>query len=794
MRFTQRLGSNDSTTKATEADVTHLLILVPGTGPQSENETPKGSFTKKAARFREMIKDMCANEFGATGAHVEMVRILYHADLHALDTAKARMDKVTLPSIPWIRTIDNERIGDILYYYSTTHGHRLLAMIIGKLNAAYDAFVTAHPTFAGPVSIVAHSLGGLICYEILYMMHARRRGCVPGGAWEQRRFEGLPDLKFTPERLFSMGSPHGGTMVFRQLDFGEYAMGTVGFHNIFHPYDPFGYRTEPLVDDAYADVPAVPITMPDASRTSSLGQRGVRNRRSLGSSISDIGKTFVDAMVVAPVTLSSTMLRAAKSSVAAPLNAVANRHANARRATDEAGGHMRRISSFLGFTPSSDKQTPESSVKQQTSDSADKQQTLDSADKLHTTESSADDEPEITRRPRRHSIGRLLPFTFSRRAGRTASEGENHHDIATPRRSPSPAQLSFACNSHVTASLGMMAEVHDEPTQDEPSSTDSRLHEYTMDTGSTQEHRRRVLRSRSHSMDAARSRHVASDSDEASDETVSEHIDDMMLGQLVRIFSLSRPPGRSQQLAEAQGLPLSSHVLCRPAKQRLASRTEPPALRLGDPSYEAPPAPPPTANDIANMSSRLGDVSDGVRRANTLPLAVANGRRMARAIVGHSTFACTSPPADRMDLNHPPTGSVYPRPPTDSTDTHPPTDSTTPCPPIDNVGTYLATDSTDPQPPALAQAPGRSVSASPALSSPSSGLASAPTQSVSIETPSEPDLPYNERMDYIVPFTKRHLHNEYWLGFQAHFSYWVSRDVIYHILHHVITKPNPAGI
>ena len=52
-------------------------------------------------------------------------------------------------------------------------------------------------------------------------------------------------------------------------------------------------------------------------------------------------------------------------------------------------------------------------------------------------------------------------------------------------------------------------------------------------------------------------------------------------------------------------------------------------------------------------------------------------------------------------------------------------------------------------------------------------------------------LPYPERMDYIIPFTKRHLQNEYWLGFQSHFSYWTSKEVVYHILYHMVSKPMP---
>ncbi|KAI9479978.1 hypothetical protein BX667DRAFT_459994, partial [Coemansia mojavensis] len=151
------------------------------------------------------------------------------------------MDKVTLPSIPWIRTIDNERIGDIMYYYSTFHGHEILKMVIEKLNRVYDEFIQKHPGFDGPVSLAV-------------------------------RYRDLPLLKFTPQQLFTMGSPHGGSLVFRRLYFSEYLMSpSIKFHNIFHPYDPFGYRTEPLVDERYVDIPAVPITRLEESRPTSLG-------------------------------------------------------------------------------------------------------------------------------------------------------------------------------------------------------------------------------------------------------------------------------------------------------------------------------------------------------------------------------------------------------------------------------------------------------------------------------------------------------------------------------------------
>ncbi|KAJ2825678.1 hypothetical protein FBU31_003645 [Coemansia sp. 'formosensis'] len=243
------------------------------------------------------------------------------------------MDRATLPSIPWIRTLDNEVIGDILYYFSTYHGHEMLSLVIHKLNSAYTNFLSEHPDFNGPISLIAHSLGGLVCYEILYYMRlleeARTRHTDFSelvNPRERERYRDLPELLFTPNRLFSMGTPLGGTLVFRNLSFSDYLIpASVGYHNIFHPYDPFGYRTEPLVDDYYEDTPAVPITTDviSGSYANSVSRFGNR-RMTLGGSMADLGKTFVDAMTTAPATFSSTVIRAAKTSVSMPINAIMN--------------------------------------------------------------------------------------------------------------------------------------------------------------------------------------------------------------------------------------------------------------------------------------------------------------------------------------------------------------------------------------------------------------------------------------------------------------------------------------
>ncbi|KAJ2769926.1 hypothetical protein IWQ57_002895 [Coemansia nantahalensis] len=654
IRFAQRsaapkcAAASGTTLVDQERAATHLVLLVPGTGPHATDDKPKGTFTKKAERFREMIQDACRRGFADTDAWVELMPIVFHSDLHTLETTKRRMDKVTLPSIPWIRTMDNEVVGDILYYFSTFHGHKILEMIITKLNQAYSEFVERNPRFSGPVSIVAHSLGGLICYEILYLMNVRRQLQQTeraGGDWESARYRGLPDLMFAPSRLFTMGSPHGGTLVFRNLAFSEYHIGSVGFHNIFHPYDPFGYRTEPLVDDDYANIPAVPVT------SSSDVPRNLGKRRSLGGSVVDMGKTFVDA-ISAPVALSTTVLRAAKLSVSGPISAsrsFASGQSTKQASTASNGNTDRKGGALSRFLPSFSR-----------------------------------------------------PFSFMRRM----SHSDASPAMAQPDADPEAPRMPEAYRGHMAATLSVMAvSTQSPPRRQQPSSVRSATCRRSHSSASKMSRRRSRSRGFGASLPApARRGRTAAGSPEDTSPAKSDEDDgecDMdeneMANQLMHIFSLSRPPSRKRQLAERQGLPLSSRLMQHP---RVRVNTAAPEAR---PPVACQTAPPPRP---------------GVRRARTLPLTVADSRRAVHELVP-KTAGDLPPPASR------------------------------------------------------------SATAS-AQQSPERG------------SPQMPALPYPERMDYIIPFTKRHLQNEYWLGLHAHFSYWTSRETVHHILHNMIRKPVPG--
>ncbi|KAJ2854589.1 hypothetical protein J3B02_002598 [Coemansia erecta] len=723
------------------SEITHFVILVPGTGPHREDEKPKGSFLKKAKKFRETLQDTCRREFPDTGATIEMVPIDYHADMQGLETTSRRMAKATLPSIPWIRTMDNEVIGDILYYFSMFHGRRMLEMVIGKLNSAYCAFLEANPGFKGTVNLVAHSLGGIVCYEILYFMNQIDRiGQAMQGNVEMERYRNLPRLKFIPDRLFTMGSPIGGTMVFRNLTMNEFHMGPVGFHNIFHPFDPFGYRTEPLHDDFYADIAAVPVTaarQSDRPMHNSGSNHGWTRHLSLSESMGDLGKNVLDAVALAPVTLMGAVRWAAKSSVALPISTVASKVGNKRResldlgrpskqADDNGSLHLHRRKTFFGL-PSTN---PHHHHR---------------PNKVDATSST------IARTHfRRRSFSRLLPsfkgFSFGShtRNNSLVYDGDGNEQIKAAIESMPVA------STNKTDDLDGYGEPEDRLSESPQSSSSSALSLMSL---------------------AASSR---PQTDARPTGTVDDIATDDMFGQLIRIFGPSRPPNRQQQMAESQGLPLSSKLLA-------ARRTAASQVTRGGASLRVTNTVPLDLNGLATCPPEISDAAANQEapadQTSAVPVCAVNVRtppdlriRRANSLPHKNDAALVYLRPDNM------------LPMLSRRSTTAPAKS--PVPMIGRSSSMADTQSAVHQIAAADQ----STNVSEEASGREKEMLQQDQQLADDQMEAHP-LPYSERMDYIIPFTKRHLQNEYWLGFHAHFSYWTSKEVIFHILHHMICNP-----
>jgi hypothetical protein len=157
----------------------------------------------------------------------------------SLDESLAR---ITLPSIPAIRSFANASAVDVFLYLTQHKQRHLLAVVAAKLNDTFSRH-KSNPMFSGIVSIVAHSLGSVICFDLLFQSPAN-----------QPVLFNRPSLSFQPLNLFALGSPIGVFSLFRDyhhLHPNCSPLGHCKLYNIFHPLDPVSFRLEPLMFDPY---------------------------------------------------------------------------------------------------------------------------------------------------------------------------------------------------------------------------------------------------------------------------------------------------------------------------------------------------------------------------------------------------------------------------------------------------------------------------------------------------------------------------------------------------------------
>ena len=111
----------------------------------------------------------------------------------------ARRDRRAARCLPdgvqGIRSITKTNVMDILHYTSSQHGQAIISAVHGSLEARFHEFLAERPGWNGTVSLVGHSLGSVICLDLL----------THGGS----TFQGVsfPRLPFRVTNFFALGSP-----------------------------------------------------------------------------------------------------------------------------------------------------------------------------------------------------------------------------------------------------------------------------------------------------------------------------------------------------------------------------------------------------------------------------------------------------------------------------------------------------------------------------------------------------------------------------------------------------------
>ncbi|XP_057344439.1 phospholipase DDHD1 isoform X2 [Manis pentadactyla] len=290
----------EATLEDKPSQTTHIVFVVHGIGQKMD----QGRIIKNTAMMREAARKIEERHFSNHATHVEFLPVEWRSKL-TLDGDT--VDSITPDKVRGLRDMLNSSAMDIMYYTSPLYRDELVKGLQQELNRLYSLFCSRNPDFeekGGKVSIVSHSLGCVITYDImtgwnpvrLYEQLLQKEKEFPDERWmsyEERhlldelyitkrrlreieeRLHGLktlsvtqtPALKFKVENFFCMGSPLAVFLALRGI-----RPGNSGSQdhilprdicnrllNIFHPTDPVAYRLEPLILKHYSNISPVQI-------------------------------------------------------------------------------------------------------------------------------------------------------------------------------------------------------------------------------------------------------------------------------------------------------------------------------------------------------------------------------------------------------------------------------------------------------------------------------------------------------------------------------------------------------
>lgn len=178
------------------------------------------------------------------------------------------------PGIPSLRHMLHSTAVEVLFYLTPLHRGAILDSVVKSLNSVYSKFIKRNPSFVGKVSIFAHSLGSVLCWDVLCNQQSKspvtvtdKESAAP--VWAPNAVT-IGNLKFEVDKFFIVGSPLGCFLSLRGINQSiGVGLGTPRsaplmtcnpavpgspdglpkvnrLYNIFHPYDPVAYRLEPL--------------------------------------------------------------------------------------------------------------------------------------------------------------------------------------------------------------------------------------------------------------------------------------------------------------------------------------------------------------------------------------------------------------------------------------------------------------------------------------------------------------------------------------------------------------------
>lgn len=360
---------NDRDGESQGRQIDHLILCTHGIGQRLGMRTESVNFVHDVNILRQTLKSVYENsaDLQALNSDIDKlpkncrVQVLPICWRHLLDFPQKEvrqnrkehdlgdafgdedeypsLEDITIDGVPFVRSLITDLALDILLFQSAYREH-ICNIVLAESNRIFRLFKERNPEFKGKVSLLGHSLGSAILFDLLSHqkdnssnseIRQKTQSKRPSSSKSQTKDL---DLAFDVEDFYCYGSPIGlfqmlrgrnisarkysrsptptdsGDSDFFQNPFGVNsaanlppdldAVGATGFtstvsspkvgrlYNIFHPSDPIAYRLEPLISPAMSSMK--PQSMPYTKRTISSSMSGIGAK--VGQSVSGMWTSF----------------------------------------------------------------------------------------------------------------------------------------------------------------------------------------------------------------------------------------------------------------------------------------------------------------------------------------------------------------------------------------------------------------------------------------------------------------------------------------------------------------------
>lgn len=204
--------------KDIDEEIDHLVLIVHGIGDALKtidiiNVVTLRSIIDCATNLRDLHKEaLRSSHFDHLAPNerprVEFLPIEWHSKLH-MEGLDRMISDVTLPAIPKLREFANDTILDVLFFMSPMFHQVILNEVAKEMNRVFTLFQSRNTGWSSgdmkhkrkKVSIIAHSLGAIICFDVLNHQNiytqtpSRKRDAESSCTDDEDEDEGLTDAE-----------------------------------------------------------------------------------------------------------------------------------------------------------------------------------------------------------------------------------------------------------------------------------------------------------------------------------------------------------------------------------------------------------------------------------------------------------------------------------------------------------------------------------------------------------------------------------------------------------------------